>query len=200
MEKKLKKIFDPHLIKESYSRIRLPQLIEKHKDPKLPLSEEYFRLLCNWIKKLERRHFGKFKQNKDKLERRLDVAIMFIQFSRENKDNDVPLLMLKWRFLTPNWICYFQLKEQGIAFPDRGSVYKTLLSSEIKRAIEIRKILTYSRKNGVNIEKTWADSRKRLNLSHKEKALLNFRNNLDKYYQVYATLFSMEKGKNNDEL
>lgn len=128
-------LIDPDSIEPKYSHKRLPQLIEYHaRNPDVRVSNEYFELLCNWLKKLEQNYY-KTAQHKSesKYDKRIDRAVLFIQFTRENAHKDGALLMSMWRWAFANVevLLMCQQMRVGIA-QDRETVLAKLRHPDVE--------------------------------------------------------------------
>jgi len=72
----------------------LPDNVQIYADLDKPVSEEYFMVLCNWIRNLERKHY---KNCKFDLDETLDRVSEFLQYARENKHMTGEWTMATWR-------------------------------------------------------------------------------------------------------
>lgn len=117
------------------------------------MSEDLMSMLSFWLRHLETRLYKTKALNTEaSLETHLDRILLFLEYAKENKHKDTPLIMVSYRFLFPYAELYLKLKAKRIALGERTwSTTKTLRSPELKNTLMLLSIKTTLENKGLPV-------------------------------------------------
>ena len=169
---------------------RLPKLIEEYARGTGTLSQDLLTLTLNWLRNLEKRHYHSLQfgtqSNRD---RRMDRAMLFFRFCKEERHRDGALLMamFRWQFASAEVLLLMRHWRIAVA-EDRNTILGKLRHTDIEFIKVVLTLKARIERNGkqlttANLLDEWVKHResRKGNKSPGQKARANFLARYDKF-------------------